>query len=78
MFRMTNNFVDIHVPCAPYLKPAEISPRSKHSKQFQTYSATSDSFMFSFFPLMMWSTLLATVAKTPSLAFVKSGLETLT
>jgi len=77
-FKIINNLVAIDPD--PYLTPARVMPRSAHTKRFLSYSTSTDTLKFSFFPrcIPLWNKLPASIAEAHSLASFKNGLNNLT
>lgn len=75
MYKIVHNLVDI--PASPYLTLMKSTTRSAHSYKFQAYSASTDTFKYSFFPrtVRIWNQLPASIAEAPSLVSFKKELS---
>ena len=77
LFKIINDLV--HIPLDHYLTIVSTRTRSHHSHKFRHVPASSDYFKNSFFPrtIVLWNSLPASLAGTPSLVSFKQELSTM-
>ena len=78
MLKIIHDIVDVQA--ANFVTPAPTRARSHHGKKLRQYYTSTDTNKYSFFPctILLWNSLLVSLADAPDLVTFKRGLSTIT